>query len=168
MAQTKKEKIQVVEEGGKEIDSSQTILFTTFSKTPVSELQKLRMALRAQGGKLCVFKKRLLKIMLTKKGFDGFDPRSFEGQLGVVFGSGDISSIAQPAYKFSKDHEGFSLTGGIDIVAHQILSAEMVTEIGGLPSREELLGKVMGACIAPLRVFMYLLQERAKQLETEK
>lgn len=168
MVKTKQEKVRQVEEGVKEMGSSNTIIFTAFSKTPVSELQTLRTSLRTQGGRLQVIKKRLLRIMLEKKGFSGFDPRAFDGQLGVIFGSGDISSIAQPAYRFSKDHEGFVLAGAIDVQKGEVLSQDMVKAIGSLPSREELLGQVMGACVAPLRVFMYLLQERGKQLEAQK
>jgi large subunit ribosomal protein L10 len=167
MAQTKQEKIALVKEGAEKMTASQAVVFTAFSKTPVAELQTLRRTLREEGGEFRIIKKRLVSIMLKEQGYEGFDPRDHEGQLGVIFGSNDVSSIAQPAYQFAKGHDHFSLIGGIDVSAKEVLDTEMINAIGSLPSREELLGQVMGAFTSPVRAFMYMLQERAKQLEAQ-
>ena len=48
------------------------------------------------------------------------------------------------------------------------LEADYVTRIGQLPTREILLGQVMGGMVAPLRAFMWILKERSRKLDEQK
>lgn len=159
---TKQKKIQLIEEGSKELDNAKVLLFADFAGSKVEELKELRRALKAAGAKFQVLKKRLLKIALQNKGID-FDPLKFEGQVGTIFSSGEISEIVQPAYKFSKDHPNFKLVGGLNIETKEEMPFETIRMIGSLPAREILLAQLMGALTAPLRGLMYILQERSKQ-----
>lgn len=158
---TKQKKIQLIEQGEKELDNAKVLLFADFAGSKVEELRELRRALKEAGAKFHVLKKRLLKIVLQKKGID-FDPLKFEGQVGIIFSSGEIPEIIQPAYQFSKDHEGFKLLGGLDVEKKEEVPFETIEMIGSLPPREILLGQLMGVLTAPLRGLMYILQEKSK------
>ncbi|HEY4497121.1 MAG TPA: hypothetical protein VI432_03175, partial [Candidatus Paceibacterota bacterium] len=103
-------------------------------------------------------------IILKDRNID-FDTKLSAGQLGTVFAKGDISEIAQNVYKFSKDKPNFKMVGGIDVEKAEILQAETVNAIGRLPSKEILLGQLLGALTGPLRAFMYVLSERSKKLQ---
>ena len=39
----------------------------------------------------------------------------------------------------------------------------MVKQIGQLPSREILLGRVVGMLVSPIRMFLYVLDQKSKQ-----
>ena len=59
-------------------------------------------------------------------------------------------------YQFSKKEKtlGFKL----GLVDNQIYSAEEIGRIAGLPSREELLGKIIGSMKSPMSKFIYALK----------
>lgn len=159
---TKQKKIQLIEEGSKELANAKVLLLADFTGSKVEELKELRRALKATGAKFRVLKKRLLRIALQSKGIE-FDPLKFGGQVGAIFSNGEISEVVQPAYKFSKNHPNFRLVGGLNVETKEEVPFEMIQMIGSLPSREILLAQLMGALVAPLRGLMYILQERSKQ-----
>lgn len=164
MPRTKADKRKKVKDTLAGMGGVQSLVITGFNALTVPEMEKLRRSLRENEGTVEVYKKRLLRVLLKEKGIE-FDPKDIEGQLGVIFGKGDVSSIAQPAYMFSKEKEQFTLAAGIDLAKGEVLSSEMVRAIGSLPPRPVLLAQLLGAFTGPIRACMYLLQERAKQLE---
>ncbi|MDP2650756.1 MAG: 50S ribosomal protein L10 [bacterium] len=159
---TKEKKIQLIEGGKAELDNAKILLFADFEGSKVEELKELRRILKTAGAKFQVLKKRLLKITLQNKGIE-FDPLKFRGQVGTIFTNSEISEVVQPIYKFSKDHPGFKLVGGLNVETKEEVPFETIQMIGSLPSREILLAQLMATLIAPLRGLMYILQERSKQ-----
>lgn len=161
MAITKAKKTEILEGGKEALEQAHILLFTDFAGTKVSELRDLRKLLKEVNAKFKVIKKRLLKIALKEKGVD-FDPLKFEGQVGTIFSSGEISEIIQPVYKFSKEHPNLKLIGGLNIETKEEVPFETIKMIGSLPSREILLSQLVGAMTAPLRGLMYILQEKGR------
>ncbi|MBI3088889.1 MAG: 50S ribosomal protein L10 [Candidatus Colwellbacteria bacterium] len=159
---TKEKKVQLIEEGKKELEAAKVLLFADFEGSQVEELRELRKTLKNAGAKFKVLKKRLLRLVLQEKGIE-FDPLKFEGQVGTIFSSGEISAIVQPVYKFSKEHPNFKLMGGLNVETKEEVPFETIKMIGSLPSREILLAQLLGAMIAPLRGLMYILSEKSKR-----
>ena len=96
------------------------------------------------------------------------DTKSFDGQVGTVFVTGEISDVAGRVFRFSNGKEKFKILGGVDLEKGEKLEADYVTRIGQLPSRDVLIGQVMGGMVAPLRAFMWILKERSKLLGEQK
>ena len=167
MAKTKAQKNEVIEKGAKSLKESSNLIFTDFSGTTAQDIRSLRISLREAGSRYEVIKKRLLNIILKNKGLD-MDTKSFEGQVGTVFVTGEISDVAGRVFRFSKGKEKFKILGGVDLEKGEKLEADYVTRIGQLPTREILLGQVMGGMVAPLRAFMWILKERSKVLDKQK
>lgn len=159
---TKEKKIQLIEQSEKNLDEAKLLLFADFKGVKVEELRDLRKVLKGINAKFMVVKKRLLRIVLQRKGID-LDPLKFEGQVGAIFSGGEISEIVQPIYKFSKDHPNFKLVGGLNLEKKGEVPFETIQMIGSLPPREILLTQLMGALIAPLRGLMYILQEKGRK-----
>ena len=159
---TKAKKVETIDEGVNELSEAKLLLFADFKGAKVEELKDLRRTLKQTNSKFKVMKKRLLRIVLQKKGID-FDPLKFESQVGIIFGSGEIAEVVQPIYKFSKDHPSFKLVGGLNVETKEEVPFETIQMIGSLPSREILLAQLMGTLIAPLRGLMYVLQEKSKR-----
>lgn len=161
---TKQQKSQQIEESKKVLRESRILAFIDFSGTTVEDMKKLRRSLRSVGAKLKVFKKRLLRIALKDSGFD-FNPKQFDSQVGTVFASKDISEIAGLIYKFSKEikNKDFKILGGYDLAEKNFFDSATVQRIGKLPSREVLLGQLVGMLVAPMRMFLYVLSEKSKR-----
>lgn len=165
MAITKAKKEEIIKEGAEQLNDSEFLVFADFRGTNVHDIHELRMKLRESGLKFKVIKKRLLKIILQNKKID-FDPVKLDGQIGMVFGEGDISSIASPVYDFSKEHKTFKIIGGVNLGQKEEVPLDKLIAIGQLPSREVLLGQVLGVITAPLRGLMYIFSEKAKSEAT--
>jgi ribosomal protein L10 len=84
----------------------------------------------------------------------------FESQVGTIFSPDEIFAIAQPAYKFASA----KILGGYDIDGKRFVPAEEVIMLGKLPSREVLLGQLVGMIASPLKSFMFVLKERALKI----
>jgi large subunit ribosomal protein L10 len=162
MAITKEKKENIVKFGKESVQASDIVLFADYKGTSVADMVSLRRKLGDVGARIKVIKKRLMKIILSDSGID-IDPTKLEGQMAVVFASGDISDIAGPIYKFAKEHKSFELLGGIDTKKKEEIPLETIITIGTLPSRDELLAQVIGSITAPLRGLMYVLSEKSKK-----
>jgi len=158
MAKTKEQKTEILATAEKEIKDSKFLLFADFSKTPESAVKAFRRLVAEAKAKYSVVKKRLLRVSLKKQGIE-FDPVKFESQVGTVFAKGDISEIAPVMYKFSKANANFKLLGAYDLEKKEEISFETLQAIGKLPSREVLLGQVLGGLTGPLRKLMFVMSK---------
>lgn len=169
---TKTQKQEDLKKGRELMEKSQALVFVDFTKVPTQALRVLRTELKAVGAKLFVLKKRLLGLLLKEKGID-FDTKAHKLSLGAIFATGDIEKVSSPIYKFfagmevpeggAKDVWVKHIVGGYDVKGKAAVPAEKIVFIGQLPSREVLLAQLLGMLVAPLRGFMYLLQEKSKR-----
>ncbi len=159
---TKAQKISQIKEGKELLKGSDSLIFADFEGTKAEDLRVLRNVLREAGAKYQVIKKRLLGIVLKENGIN-FDTNQFDSQVGTIFVKGEISGGAQPAYKFSKQNPKFKILGGLTLEQKEFIPKETIIAIGNLPSREVLLGQLLGVLSSPLRAFMYVLSEKSKR-----
>lgn len=160
MAKTKAQKSDILTKGRKELKNSTNLIFADFSGTTSQDLRALRLTLKETGAKFQVIKKRLLRILLKEMSLE-LDPKEFETQLGTISAKGDIFETAGLVYKFAKGKENFKILGGIDLSKAEKMEADFIKKIGQLPSREVLLGQVLGTIVAPLRAFMWILSQKS-------
>jgi len=156
---TKEQKKKVIENETADLKKSRSVVFIDFSGVKTGDLNAFRRTIRLSGGELKVIKKRLLRVAFTEAGLD-FTPEIFESQVGTIFSGDEIFAIAQPAYKFASA----KILGGYDIEGKRFVPAEEVIMLGQLPSREILLGQLVGMLSAPIRSFMFVLKERASKI----
>ena len=161
---TKAQKAKYVEKGEALLKDSKVLVFTDFTGVGVEDIGKLRNALKEVGAKFKVIKKTLMRVALKKSGIE-FTPEQFDSQVGTIFSERDISEVAGPVYKFGKDKEkqGFKILGAYDMIAKNFMDAEMVRRIGQLPSREVLLGQLVGMIAFPIKSFLFVLDQKAKK-----
>jgi ribosomal protein L10 len=116
-------------------------------------------------------KKRLLGLLLKEKGID-MDLTKLKMSVGTIFAEGDIEKAAGPAYQFfskldvpeggAKDVWIKHLLGGYDAKAGAAIDAQQIVYIGKLPPREVLIAHLLGMLTAPIRSFMYVLDQKSK------
>lgn len=167
---TRAQKEEQVKAGIQALKENESLILADFSGVPISDIQKLRQALRNSGAKFQVFKKRLLKIALKESGI-GFDPMSFPAQTGAIL-TPDVLAVAGPIAKFSKDLEKqnrkFIVLGGYNMKEGKEITLSEFNVLATLPSRETLLAKLAIVFSMPIRQFAFALNARKEQLESTK
>jgi large subunit ribosomal protein L10 len=139
----REQKESVIQELKNDFSQSQGTFVVGVKGMTVTQLQKLRKDLRAQGGKLKITKARLMKIATDdNKAIEALQP-FFKEQIGVVFSKQEPSAIAKVLFNFAKKNEALSLVAGT--LESQLLDAKTIGKIAQLPSREVLLAQVCGA-----------------------
>jgi large subunit ribosomal protein L10 len=149
-------------------------ILTDYRGLKTSDVVSLRRKLREIGVEYHVVKNTLAKIAAKQAGKDQIT-QVFEGPMAIAFVKDDISKSA----KVLTDHiaatkMAMAIKGGF--LGNKLLTPKEVSTIATLPSREVLLGKVMGGIQgplyallgqvnAPLRGLMTVMQGRIKQLE---
>lgn len=147
MPLSRQQKEQHVAEVTAIFQDATSVVFVSFDKLTVIAVTQLRDQLAHTGSRMRVVPKRLLKLAAQAAKVD-FDPVNHEGQLAIVWGS-DVIAPAKTLYGFAKDHETLQLLAGV--LENTMLSKENVIALAQLPSREELLGKLVRAVAGPLR-----------------
>jgi large subunit ribosomal protein L10 len=162
--QQKQESIKRAEEL---LVKSDSVVFVDFSKVKDSHLRALRRELKNSGNPLFVIKKRLLGLIFKNKNMN-FGAQEFKTSVGTIFVS-NIESATSLIYKFfkglekSKKIEGQKILGGYDLKNKTDIPLQDILAMGQLPSREILLGQLLGMIAAPIRSFLYVLDQKSKQ-----
>lgn len=155
MAITRQKKEEVLKELIQKFGEAKSVAFGQYSGMTVSELSKMRAAMREVGVEFKVAKKTLLKLAAKEHGIELPD-EVMEGTVGATFSYNDVVSGPKLIKTTSKKVEVLKLLGGI--MDGKVLSSSQMRELADLPSREELLAKFMGMLQSPLRSFMGMLQ----------
>ncbi|MDE2079567.1 MAG: 50S ribosomal protein L10 [Patescibacteria group bacterium] len=171
---TKSQKSQELDKSKKLLDKSQYLFFVDFSKVSTKEMKKLRESLRAAGAEFLVIKKRLLNVLFKNQSV-GHDMRQMKGSVGTAFATKDMEAVSSIIYKFfaglevpegsPKDMWIPKILGGYNLQGKSAIAKEEVVMIGRLPSREVLLGQLLGMLTAPVRSFMYVLDQKSKKAQ---
>ncbi len=161
MPKTKAQKTATLQGLGKHIEKQHSILFVDYKGLKVKELLFLRKQLKGLGAKLQVAKKTLLKKALQEKGI-GMDVKGMEGQVAVVFAFEDAFSPVQSVAAFARTAEKLKILGGY--IENQVRDSNTMREIAFLPSKEELLGRLVGSIASPMSGFLNVMQGNIKGL----
>lgn len=145
---TKDKKEKIIKEIKQKAKDSKAIVFANYSGLGVKDISDLRKELREQGVEFKVARKTLVNLALKEANINDVDARALDGQLGVAFGLGDEVAPAKIINKFSKTNENLKILGGI--LENKFIDADSILALAKLPSREELLAKVVGSISAPM------------------
>lgn len=132
------------------ISAAQGVAFVSFSEATVEEVQQLRRDLRAQDMTYTVIKKTLIKIAVKKGKEIEIPLDNLVGSVAVITSSADeiapmasIKKMKKESFnketKTSKFNFAGSLFGG------EFFDQVATAKIADTPSREESLGRIVGA-----------------------
>ena len=122
-----------------------SVVVAKVEKVPTRDLNKLRQSLN---GSFYVVKNSLCRIAFQEKGWADLG-KSLEGTCAVSPIEGDVAAAAKLLVQFAKDHEGFTLKGGV--LTGQTMDAKEFKALAALPSRQVLLSQLAGVLQMPLR-----------------
>lgn len=154
MALTRQQKEERVTQASADIADATSVVFMAYDALTVEDAETLRRQLHAEGVRMRVIPKRLLTRVLEQVNI-AFDPAQQEGQLAVLWGA-DAVAPARVLHAFAKEHESVRVVGGI--LDGALLELARVQSLALLPSRQELLGQLVGTLAAPMRGFAAVLQ----------
>jgi large subunit ribosomal protein L10 len=148
-------------------------VLTDYRGLSVPQLQTLRASLRESQADMKVAKNTLTRIAAHEHNLDGLD-ETLVGPTALVFAWEDPAQPAKVLRDFARSSGILSIKAAV--MDGEILTADQVDAIADLPSREELIAKVVGGVSAPLyglvnvmsgpaRSLAYVLQARKDQLE---
>jgi large subunit ribosomal protein L10 len=158
---TRKNKEQIVKDLTEQIKSAKSVVFADFKGVKVNESSKLKKELKKEGSNLSVYKKNLIDIALKNVGVD-LKTKGMEGQIAVSISSQDEVSAAKIIDKFSKTNENLKMLGGL--LGIKVMNAEEVSALAKLPSKDELLAKLVGSLSSPIRGLMNVFQGNQRSL----
>ncbi len=149
------QKKAVVAEVNKQIAGAQAVVLAENRGIDVSEMTALRVQARKSGVYL-----RVLKNTLVRRAVDGtaFSDLANEMVGPIVYGiSTDPVAVAKVLNDFAKSNDKFVIKSGA--MPNKVMSASNIAALASLPSREELLAKLLGTMQAPIAKFVRTLNE---------
>lgn len=135
-----------VAELSKQFEDSNAVLLTEYRGLTVAQLKELRRSIR-EDASYAVVKNTLTKIAANNAGITAFD-ESLEGPSAMAFVHGDPVAVAKSLRDFAKANPQLVVKGGY--FDGNPLTADEVTKLADLESREVLLAKLAGAFKASL------------------
>jgi large subunit ribosomal protein L10 len=149
------EKKAVIAEVGEQVAKAQAIVVAEYRGLQVGEMTALRAQARQSGVYLRVLKNTLVRRAVDGTPFSGLAPQMV-GPL--VFGiSTDPVSAAKVMSDFAKTNDKFIVKAGA--MPNQVMDASGIKMLASMPSREELLSKLLGTMQAPVAKFVRTLNE---------
>ena len=149
------QKQAVVAEVAKQVAGAQAIVMAENRGMPVADMTQLRAKARASGVYFRVVKNTLVRRAVADTPYANLADKMV-GPLAYGMGP-DPVAVAKVLSDFAKGHDKFVITGGA--MPGQVMSAKEITALATLPSREELLGKLVGTMQAPIAKFVRTLNE---------
>ena len=152
---TKQQKIELVKNLTEKIKAAKSAIFVDYKGLKVKDSTDLKKTLRTGGVEYVVVRKTLLDIALKNAGIEGISTKTMEGQVALSLSNVDEISGAKIIDTFAKTNENIKMLGGV--LGKQIMDAAEVKALAKIPSKEELLTKLVSTLNAPVSGFVNVL-----------
>lgn len=157
------DKKAVVAEVSAEVAKAQTLVVAEYRGIEVGDLTMLRKKARESGVYLRVLKNTLVRRAVAGTQFAAL-AEQMSGPLIYSF-SADAVAAAKVLHDFAKGNDKLVLKAGC--YGGKVLDKAGVQALASIPSREELLAKLLGVMQAPVTGFVCTLAALAKKREEE-
>jgi len=149
------QKQAVVAEVSEQIAKAQAVILAEYRSIPVKDMTELRKKARGSGVYLRVLKNTLARRAIADTPFKGLTDKMV-GPLAYGISS-DPVAVAKVLQEFAKGNEKFVIKAGA--MPNVMMSAREVAELAKMPSRQELLAKLVATMQAPIAKFVRTLNE---------
>ncbi|MEX0959560.1 MAG: 50S ribosomal protein L10 [Burkholderiales bacterium] len=149
------QKKAVVAELNERVSQAQAIVLAEYRGLRVEGMTELRAKARGEGVYF-----RVLKNTLARRAVAGTPFEKLADQMvgPLAYGmSNDPVTAAKVLHEFAKSNEKFVIKAGA--MPNEVMSAKDVATLATMPSRDELIAKLMGTMQAPIAKFVQTLNE---------
>lgn len=136
-----------------EFNEVKDYIFTDYRGLTVEQITDLRNKLREHEATYKVVKNRFAKIALNDLEKPAVD-EYLTGPTAIALPVGDSGPVAKVLVEFAKNAP-MSIKGGI--VDNNVFNAAQMEEFSKLPTKDELIAKLMGTMKAPIQNVVYVL-----------
>lgn len=143
------------------VENNRAELVAEYQGLTVAELDDLRKKLRPLKAQFKVSKNTISRLALKNAGLADFGS-VFKGPTAVVIADGDPVATAKVLVDFTKDHAKLKIKAGL--LGSKVLSEKDIKALAALPSKEVLIGKMLGSLTAPMRGLVNVLQGTTRNM----
>ncbi len=154
-------KKQLVREMSEKVKSAKSIILADYRGLTVDQDTKLRKAMREAGIEYKVVKNSITAFAAKENGLDDLTP-FLNGPTAVAMSDTDAVAPAKVLAKFAKDFTALEIKAGV--VEGKVVNVAEVNAIAELPSKEELIAKVVGGLNGPIYGFANVLSANLRGL----
>lgn len=162
MPKTRQQKEVAVQSLVEGIKKAKSVIFANFQGLTVAESEELRKKCFKEGVDVVAAKKTLVQRALEEVGLNTVQSRGFEGGIATFLGLTDEIAPAKIVSTFAKNHELVTIFGGI--FEGKFIDQNAVKNLASLPSKEELLTKMVGSINAPISGFVHVMAGNLRNL----
>ncbi|HSA94281.1 MAG TPA: 50S ribosomal protein L10 [Terriglobales bacterium] len=146
MAVTKARKVEQVEKLSAELAKASHMIVGTFSKLKVSQDFELRKSVRAAGARYRVVKNTLAERAAQGTAVEAV-MKDLAGVTSIAYTEGDPVVLAKALARYAKDNPEYSFKAAV--VEGRAITVAEIEALATLPSREEVLSKLLFLINAP-------------------
>ena len=146
----KEQKNQIIKSLEELLKSSKSVVFFDYQKIPTQTLNLFRDKLFEKGAKFSIYKNTLLERTLGKLGHS-----PLQGPTAVLFSRNDPVEPIKELYNFKEENESVYIKFGI--LEGKLLAQDSVDVLSSLPSKQIILGQVLGGFSSPIKGFVGVL-----------
>jgi len=157
----REEKASAISELGEGIGQATNAFVIAFKGITVPQVTELRRQVRDTDSTYVVVKNTLALIAVKDSPLTALKDQ-FSGPTAVAFNRTDAVALAKALTKFAKDVPSITFKGAM--LNGQIVAADQIQAIANLPSREELISKLLFLMQSPIRGLATVLQANIRNL----
>lgn len=155
-------KAPIVEEISALLDGAQAVVLADYRGLTVEEDTQLRKNLRKADVTYKVYKNTLVKRAIQGTAYEALAV-DLEGPTAVAVSKTDATAPAKTLYEFAKKAKALELKSGV--IDGVYYDNQTIGKIATIPSREELLGKLLGSIQSPVANFARVIKQIAEKDE---
>lgn len=155
-SQNNKETVSAIKE---QLENGGAMWVVDYRGLTVKEVQQLRRNIRNAGAIMKVYKNTLMHLALQDLEMPNLD-EILAGPSAFVFAGEDPVASAKAIRDFAKENEALEIKGGM--MDGAFVDAAQVNAIASLPSREELIAKLLGSLQNPMQKVVRVLNGPAE------
>lgn len=140
-----KQKEEEVKKLAEKMKNASLVLLTDYRGINVADVTELRKSVRTANGEYCVIKNNITRRALQEIGIEGLND-SLVGPTAVIIAGEEYLPVLKAVYKYAKTSEFYKIKAGV--LEGKVTTAEELTVLAQLPSREELIAKLAGCLLA--------------------
>ena len=150
----------IVEEISASIKDAQSVVLVDYRGLTVEQDTELRKQLREAGITYKVYKNTMMNFAFKGTDFESLIPY-LEGPSAVAISTEDATAPARVLCKFAKTANALEVKGGV--VEGVAYDGKGIENISKIPSREELLSKLLGSIQSPIANFARVMNQLAEK-----
>ena len=158
-------KKQVVSDIVEKLKNAECMMVVSYSGLTVEQVTELRKQCRESDVHYCVLKNRLVNRALQELKIEGMDSL-LEGPNAFVFSDKDVTAGPKIISQFIEKNKLTSLEIKGGLMGTEVIDVNTIKGLAATPSREELLGTLVGCLVSPVSALVAVLDEIAEKKES--